>query len=167
MFIYSLPILFNTLNSLSPVEALFIAAGIFVIVWLLAPAPQGYSGNLTSERYLYSCWIGSQPLLTTFWPFFLGLNGVLFTADTLAKNGRFTVSSWDDVYFVLSLPIIWWTVSIWRCSANTQWRICSAGARFMTLAVYFEYALKIHIRIDYPRVFFNCEELLLDYGSCF
>jgi hypothetical protein len=77
------------------------------------------------------------------------------------------VSSWDDVHFMLLLPIVWWTVSIWRCSAYTRFRLYSAGARLITLGVFVEYALKLYIRIDYPRLFFNCEELLLDYGSCF
>jgi hypothetical protein len=167
MFIYSIPILFETIRLLSPTEALFIVAGIFIIVWMLTPASKGHAGKLTFEHYLLSGWTGTQALLTVFWPFFLLLNVSLLAADILAKNGFFTVSSWDDVHFVLLLPIIWWTVSVWRCSAETRYRIGGAFARFVTLGVFFEYALKMVIRIEYPRVFFNCEELLLDYGSCF
>jgi len=35
------------------------------------------------------------------------------------------------------------------------------------LAVFFEYGLKLIIRQDYPRVFFECQEIALDYASCF
>ena len=85
----------------------------------------------------------------------------------LAKLGLLTVSSWDDVHIMLLLPIVWWSTSVWRCSANTDIRLGSSGARLMIFAVLFEYGLKLLIRIDYPRIFFGCEELLLDYGSCF
>ncbi len=91
----------------------------------------------------------------------------LYTADTLVKMGLLTVSSWDDVHIMLLLPIVWWITAIWRCSANTQFKAYMAGARLVTFAVLFEYALKLLLRIDYPRLFFGCEELLLDYGSCF
>jgi hypothetical protein len=91
----------------------------------------------------------------------------LYSADTLAKAGMLTVSSWDDVHLMLLLPIVWWTTAVWRCSANTNLRVWAAFARLLTLSVFFEYGLKLLIRIDYPRIFFGCEELLLDYGSCF
>ncbi|WP_374089364.1 hypothetical protein [Methylomicrobium lacus] len=167
MFIYSLTILFNQINLLSPAEALFMMAGLFVVVWILAPDPDIGFRSLSYDNYLFSSWIGGQGLSTVFWPFFLVLNAVLFSADWLVKSGQLTVSSWDDVHFVLLLPIIWWTVSIWRCSANTRFRLYGAGARFITVAVFLEYVLKLYIRAEYPRLFFNCEELLLDYGSCF
>jgi len=167
MFIYSLSILFNQINLLSPAEALFIMAGLFVIVWVLAPTPDGEFRSLSFDNYLFSCWLGGQGLIIVFWPFFGVLNAVLFSADWLVKSGQLTVSSWDDVHFVLLLPTIWWTVSIWRCSPNARFRLYGAGARFITVAVFLEYALKMYIRAEYPRLFFNCEELLLDYGSCF
>jgi hypothetical protein len=167
MFIYSLSILFNHLDLISPSEALFILGGLLVVLWISAPVSDSGSRQLTFENYLFSCWTGNQELAAVFWPFFLLMNTVLFAVDWLAKSGRWTVSSWDDVHFVLLLPIIWWTVSVWRCSAHTRFRLYSAGARLITLGVFMEYALKLYIRIDYPRLFFNCEELLLDYGSCF
>lgn len=167
MFVYSLPIVFGQLDLISPSEALFIISGLFAGLWVLTLAPGEKLGRLTSENYLFSCWTGRQWLAATFWPFFLLLNVVLFGVDWLARSGLWTVSSWDDVHFVLLLPIIWWTVSIWRCSANTGLRLYSAGARLATLGVFIEYALKLYIRVEYPRIFFNCEDLLLNYGSCF
>lgn len=167
MFIYSLSILFDYLDLISPAEALFIMCGLLAVLWISAPAPNGCLRQSNLESYSFSGWTGRQCLVAVFWPFFLLLNATLFGVDWLAKSGRWTVSSWDDVHFMLLLPIIWWTVSVWRCSVHTRFRLSSAGARLITLAVFVEYALKLYIRIDYPRLFFNCEELLLDYGSCF
>lgn len=167
MFIYSLSILFNQIDLLSPAEAMLIMAGLFVVVWILAPEPDGGFRQLTFKNYLFSCWSGEQGLVAVFWPFFLLLNAALFGVDSLVKSGQLTVSSWDDVHFILLLPIVWWTVSVWRCSAHARFRGYGAGARLITIGVFLEYALKLYIRIDYPRLFFNCEELLLDYGSCF
>ncbi|MGJ0483261.1 MAG: hypothetical protein ACR65R_01850 [Methylomicrobium sp.] len=167
MFIYSLPILFNDINLISPFEALFILSSLFVGIWILAPVPGGDVRQITFENYLFLSWTGRQKLVAVFWPFFFLLNTVLFGVDWLAKSGQWTVSSWDDTHFVLLLPIVWWTVGIWRCSAHTGFRLNSTGARFITLCIFIEYALKLYIRLDYPRLFFNCEELLLDYGSCF
>lgn len=167
MYIFTLPIFFHSSNILSLPEALFIATGVFVILWILVPETKDYAGKLTFDNYLFSCWIGSQALWTVFWPFFLMLNVLFLTADLLIKNGYVTVSSWDDLHFVALLPIIWWVVSIWRCSGQTRYRFFSAGARFITISVLLEYALKMYVRTEYPRDFFNCQEQLLDYISCF
>lgn len=166
MFINSLPIFFSQIGLVSPAEALIIFFGLFVVVFMTAPAVEPCH-RLPSTNYLFAAWIGSVSLKSVFWPFFIMLNGILYSIDLLAKTGNFTVSSWDDIHFILVFPIIWWTTGVWRCSANTGLRFWGAAARMMTLCVFAEYALKLVIRIDYPRVFFNCEDLLLDYGSCF
>jgi hypothetical protein len=166
MFIHTLPILFAQMRLISPFEALFMLLGVFIVVFLTSPAAEGCHRSRT-EKYLFAAWVGLLPLRSVFWPFFLLLNGMLYGLDVLAKTGNFTVSSWDDVHFILLFPIIWWTASVWRCSANTDLRFWGASARLMTICVFLEYALKLTIRIDYPRLFFNCEDLLLDYGSCF
>lgn len=167
MFIYSLSILFDQIALLSPAEAAFMMIGLFGVVWLLAPLPDGRFRRMTLDHYLFSGWLGEQALYAAFWPFFVVLNLALFGADVLVKAGQLTVSSWDDAHFVLLLPIVWWSLSVWRCSAHTGSRWYGAGARFFTLCVFLEYALKLYIRSEYPRLFFGCEELLLDYGSCF
>lgn len=167
MFIYSLPLFFTEIGYASPLELLIIFLGIFVMLFIAAPVCEGTALIQPNTNYLFAAWSGNAPLKWVFWPFFLLLNGCLYAADNLAKTGLFTVSSWDDIHFILLLPIVWWTTSVWRCSAHTNARLWSACARLMTVSVFFEYALKLLIRIDYPRLFFNCEELLLDYGSCF
>jgi hypothetical protein len=166
MFVYSLPLFFTEIRWLSLFEALIIASGLFVLVYITTPEV------ITDRRpesgsYLFSSWTGNSNLSAVFWPFFLLLNGLLYSLDTLIKAGYLTVSSWDDIHFVLLFPVIWWTVGIWRCSVHTDSRFWAAGARLATIGVGLEYALKLYIRIDYPRLFFNCEEALLDFGSCF
>jgi len=167
MFIYSLPLFFTHIGLASPLDLLIIFIALFVVLFINSLF---YSGNFkqqSSDSYLLAGWSGGIALKWVFWPFFLILNVCLYMADTLAKAGMFTVSSWDDVHLMLLLPIVWWTIAVWRCSPNTHLSIWAACARLLTISVYFEYGLKLLIRIDYPRIFFECDELLLDYGSCF
>jgi len=168
MFIYSLPLFFTEIGLASPLELLIILIALFVVLTISSPfAGEKLTSKLTINNYLFAAWSGNVALKWVFWPFFLILNIGLHVADTLAKIGSLTVSSWDDVHLMLLLPVVWWTTAIWRCSANTHLRAWAGGARLVTLAVLFDYGLKLLIRIDYPRLFFGCEELLLDYGSCF
>lgn len=167
MFIYSLPLFFTDIGLASPAELLIIFVALFIVLFISSPLCRGRSLNQPFDNYLFAAWNGNIALRWAFWPFFLILNACLYTSDTLVKAGIFTVSSWDDVHVMLLLPIIWWTTAVWRCSANGHSRIWAAYARLLTLSVFFDYGLKLLIRIDYPRIFFGCEELLLDYGSCF
>ncbi len=167
MFFYSLPILFNDIQSISPVEFFLIFAAALVLLYISAPAPGQKWKQQPFESFLLESWLGGVSLQWVFWPYFLFLNASLLVADLLAKTGKITVSSWDEIHFVLLLTVVWWATGIWRCSGNTDLRIWGALARLATLAVIVEYALKMLIRIDYPRIFFNCEDILLDYGSCF
>jgi hypothetical protein len=167
MFIYSLPIVFTHTGLASPAELLIIILAIFIVLFISSPFYGVNWQEQTITNYLFASWIGKVSLKWAFWPFFLILNGCLYATDTLAKAGIFTVSSWDDVHFILLLPIIWWITAVWRCTANSNSRIWGAFARLMTLGVFFEYGMKLFIRIEYPRIFFNCQDLLLDYGSCF
>lgn len=167
MFFYSLPILFNDIHLVNPIECLLMAVAVFVALYIIAPPPEKNWQQQPFDSFLLTSWLGGVSLYWVFWPFFIFSNASLFTADVMAKTGAITVSSWDEIHFILLLTVVWWTISVWRCSANTQARIWSALARFATLAVFVEYALKMLIRIDYPRIFFNCEDILLDYGSCF
>jgi hypothetical protein len=167
MFIYSLPLFFTHMGFTSPLDFLVIFITLFIVLFITSLLGRERSQKLSSDSYFYAAWNGGVSLKWVFWPFFLILNTCLYAADTLVKAGIFTVSSWDDIHLMLLLPIVWWTTAIWRCSSNTQLSVWAACAQLMTFAVFFEYALKLLIRIDYPRIFFECDELLLDYGSCF
>jgi len=167
MFIYSLPLFFAQIGLASPLDLLIIFMALFIVLFISSLLGGEHSQKESSDNYLFAAWTGSVPLKWAFWPFFLILNTCLYTVDTLAKTGLFTVSSWDDVHLMLLLPIVWWTTAVWRCSPNTSLSVWAACARLLTISVFFEYGLKLLIRIDYPRIFFGCDELLLDYGSCF
>lgn len=167
MFVYSLPLFFSDIGLASPLELLIIALALFGVLLISAPSYIEALPQQDTTKYLLAAWLGNWSLLWVFLPFFILLNTCLYLADTLAKLGFLTVSSWDDVHLMLLLPVVWWVVAIWRCSANTQFKLLAALARLATFLVFFEYGLKLLLRIDYPRLFFGCEELLLDYGSCF
>lgn len=167
MFFYSLPIFFNDIQLVRPLECFFMTITILIALYFISPKPELNWQQQPYESFLLTAWLGDISVFWVFWPYFLLLNASLLSTDFLAKVGKITVSSWDEIHFVLLLTVIWWTFSVWRCSANTKLRLWSALARFATLAIFVEYALKLLIRIDYPRIFFNCEDILLDYGSCF
>jgi hypothetical protein len=167
MFFYSLSILFNDIQLVSPIECLIMSVAILTVLHFSAPTPVQNWRQQPYDGFLLTSWLGGMSLHWVFWPYFVFLNASLLTVDMLAKSGKLTVSSWDEIHFALLLSVVWWTISIWRCSGNSKARIWAALARFSTLAVFIEYGLKMLIRIDYPRIFFNCEEILLDYGNCF
>jgi len=173
MFYFTLPLIFTHSSLLTPGELLSICVALFFILYISSPDPVHTSTPIKQYHsaflnYLFSAWCGTQSLWWVFWPFFILLNSCLFLVDYLAKSGAFTVSSWDAIhFFILVIPIIWWCISIWHCSSNTRSRFWSTSARLITFAIALEYLLKIVIRIEYPRVFFNCQELFLDYGGCF
>ncbi|SJM89798.1 conserved membrane hypothetical protein [Crenothrix polyspora] len=166
MFFYSLPILFNDIKSVNFFEFLFMTVAILVLLYISAPQEKNWQPKPYSN-FLLTAWLGGVSLYWVFWPFFLCLNAGLVVADLLAKSASITVSTWDEIHFALFLGVVWWSISIWRCSSNTRLRVWAALARLATVAVFVEYGLMMFIRIYYPRIFFNCEEALLDYGSCF
>ncbi len=167
MFVYSLPLFFEHIHFLSVTDLGFLMMGALVILLINASYSEKTVYQNGLNNYLFASWTGQIALVWVTLPFFVLLNIGLFAADTLAKAGIFTVSMWDDVHLIFFLPIIWWTVSVWRSATNTHYLFLGAFARFLTLSVFFEYALKLLIRMDYPRLFFECEELFLDYGNCF
>jgi len=174
MFFNSLPLFFNQIKLGSPMELLLIILLVYLLLYLITPFDNQleettYSPvtKMSLHTYLLYGWAGQLKLLIVFWPFFILLNISLYITDYLAITGNFTVSSWDEIHFILVMPILLWTVCVWRTSINTKIAGLGAAARLMTLTVYFEYALKLIIRDDYPRLFFTCQDILLDYGVCF
>lgn len=171
MFIYSLPLFFSYTDFGTPLELFAIAAVLFVALLLSAPFP---NNNLEDQPFNYPlidyfiyAWTAQLPLWRIFWPFFLILNAGFYAADYAVKAGELTVSSWDNLYFMFFFPSIWWLIAVWRSSENTAAKVWAASARLMTLAVFFEYGLKAFIRSEYPQVFFECQDKLMDYLMCF
>ena len=171
MFIDTLPIIFQYSHLIGPFEAR-VFGGLFGVLFISAPFPvrtvsTGHCSWSGIYQYAYKSWFGELSMGFLFWPFFLILNGVLYGADSMAQAGTISVSSWGNIHMMLAGPVIWWTVAVWRGSARTGSRWWSACARLGVLCAYIEYALRLYIRNEFPRIFFNCEELLLDYFSCF
>lgn len=173
MFIYSLPILFINIQLGTPIEFLLIICFLMLVLYIATPFDPSYIEegrklfSLSFYQYLLYSWIGQLKLWVVFWPFFIVLNFSLLITDWLAIHGKFTVSSWDEIHFILATPIIFWTIVVWRNSINTQLFLTGVLARLMTLSVFFEFGLKLLIRKDYPRIFFACQDILLDYATCF
>ena len=171
MFIYSLPLFFSETTLGSPLELLLILITLFVVLLISAPLSENTAEDKPFAYPLYYyvmyAWQGQLALWRVFWPFFLLLNAGIFMADYSAKSAWISVSSWDDAHFMFFVPSIFWSIAVWRSSANTQSRTAMAYARLITILVFFEYGLKILIRHEYARIFFNCQDNLVDYISCF
>jgi hypothetical protein len=171
MFVYSLPLLLFQIALLTPGELAIFVLVVVGFLWVSSPLPAieniSSATKIGARQQLALAWLGRKPLWVVFWPFFLGLNGLLWYVDSLAMRGEFTVSSWDAVHFVLFTPILFWTVCVWRNSTNCLLRIWAVLARLFALAVYIEYGVKLFLRIEYPREFFDCQDAILNYFVCF
>jgi hypothetical protein len=171
MFVYSLPLLFTYTTLGTPFELLAIASILFAALLISAPFREDVLEdkpfNYPLTYYFAYAWNAQLPLWRVFWPFFIILNSGLYAADYTAKMGELTVSSWDNLHFMFFFPSIWWCCAVWRSSENTSKKIWAASARLMTIAVFFEYGLKVFIRSEYPQIFFECQDKLMDYMMCF
>lgn len=171
MFFYSLPLFFTYTDFGTPLELFAIVVILFAALLLSAPFPsdslEDKPFNYPLIYYFIYAWTAQLSLWRVFWPFFLSINIGFYIADYAAKAGELTVSSWDNLYFMFFFPSIWWLIAVWRSSENTTAKLWSATARLMTLAVFFEYGLKLFIRSEYPQIFFECQDKLMDYLICF
>ena len=174
MFVYSIPILFTNMQFGTPVEFFGVSCFLLILIYIVTPAGKefkeinwGKVSELSFYGYLFDSWNGMVKLWLVFWPFFIILNLSLFSIDSFAKSAMLTVSGWDEVHFILVMPTIFWVIIVWRNSQHTCSRYWAVAARFMTVSVFFEYILKLAIRRDYPRIFFECQDIALDYAACF
>lgn len=171
MFIYSLPLFFTHTNFGSPLELSIIFITLFMVLYISAPftdverEDKPFNGSL--YNYCLYAWTARLALWRVFWPFFLLLNFGLYGADYAVRTGIFTVSSWDDIHFMLFVAGTFWSMGVWRNSINSDSRIWMAVARLMTLAMFLEFMVKTVLRINSPRMLFNCTERILDYLVCF
>ena len=177
MLINSLFAFFAFTTLISPIEAGIILILTAYIVYILTPkqhTPDNDSDRLTDNTgtdgtniymYLQSAWLGRQPLLRTFLPFFIIFNSTLFYADYRVDNGTYTIASWLTILVILALPVFWWTVAVWRSSIHAK-PLWASTARFFTIAVYYEYLLRLIIAYYYPHIWFNCQQLIIELGDC-
>ena len=177
MLINSLSAFFAFTSLISPLEASIILLLTVFISYILTPEQHANDNNsygLIEKTgtdgtniyiYLQSAWLGRQSLLRTFLPFFIIFNSALFYADYRVDNGTYTIASWLTILVILALPTFWWTVAVWRSSIQTN-RLWASTARFFTIAVYYEYLLRIIIAYKYPHIWFNCQQLIIEFGDC-
>lgn len=169
MFIDTIPILIGEGAMFGLAEFLLVFVALFAVFYISAPFDDR-DATVTLESagdwyyYLYACWLGQSTLGRVFWPFFLIFNAGLIAADYWVWNGFISVSSWWNIHIILLAPFVWWAVSIWRSPGR---RVLLAMSRLVVCAALFEFGFRGYIYWQVPRLFFNCEELLLDYFSCF
>ena len=169
MFINTFPIIFTYTQLFSVFEAIIFLTTIFFLVYLCTPPVNKKWVNKPGHsiyQFLHFAWQGNSALWRAFWPFFLLVNSVLYYIDYRIINVTYTIASWKTVHGMLLLPILWWTVSVWRCSANTRYKIWSSAARTITLYLYLEYFLRFIISTQYPNTFFDCRLLIMNHVDC-
>ena len=175
MLINSLAAFFTFTSFINPIETGVILLITAYTIYILTPthmtdepAPQSAAETRRANIYMYlqSAWLGKLSLSAVFFPFFIILNGALYYADYRVDSGNYTIASWLTILVILALPLFWWTVSVWRCSIHAS-RVWASVARFFTVAVYYEYILRLLIGYYYPQIWFNCQQLIIEYGDCF
>lgn len=172
MFINTLALIIAQDGLFGFVDMFVVAVCLYAVLYISAPFPEQESSvsSLPAEgayQYLLAGWLGEFRLWHIFWPFFVLLNGALYGADYWVWSGGISVSSWWNIHFILAAPVLWWAVGIWRSSAKTDSRIWSALSRLLVFGAAAEFGMRLYIYVKLPRQFFNCEELMLDYFSCF
>ncbi|WP_019866138.1 hypothetical protein [Methylovulum miyakonense] len=169
MFTTTLPIIFTYTHLFNVFELAVFLCAIFGLVYVYTPEPQQTLQDRAKKdwyKFLQSAWLGELALWRAFWPFFLFINAVLFYADYRIANVTYTIASWKTVHGMVFLPIIWWTVSVWRCSTHTRYKINGAAARTLTMFLFLELALRFFISSQLPSTLFDCRLLIMQYGDC-
>ncbi len=174
MLINTLAAFFAFTTVISPLEAgviLLITA--YAIYLATAKDNQSIADNTHKPigagiyMYIHAAWLGRLSLLRAFLPFFVIFNSVLFYIDYRAEMIRYTISSWFMTLVILAIPLIWWTVSVWRCSYNQTHQLITYLCRYLIVLAYYEYILRFMIRYYYPNIWFDCQQIAIELGDCF
>ena len=169
MFFHTYPYLRFYPTATIAFELVVLAVAGLLLLWLATPLPAEHQPPRAALSWacFYDFWFGQAPLWQVFWPYFAALNLLLFVVDTLAKAGFATVLLWDISQLLLATTSVWWAVAVWSASANTRQRIWGVLARSCVIITGLEFLHRVVIRIRFPRDFFGCTELFLDYSTCF
>ncbi len=169
MFITSLPLLFAFTSLINPLEVSCFLIAIMIGVYQITPNAKkrvSLPVAVGLYNYLYAAWTGKLRLRQAFWPFFILANLAFVYIDYRIMNISYTINSWKTVHGMLLLPSLWWTLSIWRCSENTQYRWYACIARSITIYFYIDFILRLILSIFYPETLFDCRLLTIEYGDC-
>lgn len=150
-------------------EALILGLALSVFLYLLTPEPaEVWEIRIPKSVYYYLqwSWLGYLRLRDAFWPFFVLYNAVLFYIDYRVQEGTFTVASWVTIHMILAMPLVYWTGAVWRCSGLCSSRYEAAAARLVTIFAFLDLALRWVIYQYYPNIFFNCQQMIIQWGDC-
>jgi len=169
MLINTLSLLFAFTDYISELQALGLAVVLWLLVDWITPRPAEYwqwTEPKSVYYYLHASWLGNLPLKDAFWPFFVLFNAALVYSDYRIEEGSFTVASWVTVHIILTMPLVYWTGAVWRCSAQTPRKFWASSARTLTLLAWAEFWLRWVILEQYPNIFFNCQQMITQWGDC-
>ncbi|GAB6141105.1 hypothetical protein JCM14076_18340 [Methylosoma difficile] len=169
MFITTLPIIFTYTHLLSELEAGVFLLALLLLVYVYTPEGEKNWRDMAMPSwylFLHAAWLGHASLWRAFWPFFIFVNAVLYYIDYRIGNLTYTIASWITVHMMLLLPIVWWIISVWRCSSHTRYRILGCAARTVTVCLVIEFILRILITVRYPNTLFDCQLLVAYFGDC-
>ncbi len=169
MFINSLSAIFNytTLITIWEFSALVIL--VFCLIYISLPKPNAlWQPQKEKNLYflLFSCWKGNAALSTAFWPFFILANCAFFYIDYRAFDLSYTISSWRTVHVMLFFPLIWWMLSVWRCTTHCTHQIYASLARTFLLLFVFDFLIRLYISYFHAEIYFDCRLLGIEYGDC-
>lgn len=169
MFVDSIAAIWAYTHLLSPIKFFVLLGLIFIAIYQSTPHPDKYYVEPEHQELYFilrACWMGEATLWKAFWPFFILANGVFLYIDFRVEQQTYTISSWRTAHVILFFPMIWWLVSVWKCSANTNKRVWAILYRTLVAYFIFDYALRLYISYEYPYIFFDCELLAIEYGEC-
>jgi hypothetical protein len=169
MFVTTLPIIFTFIHIFNEWEAVILLATVFGLVYFYTPQTHVSLEPPTRKNwywFLRSAWTGDMALWQAFWPFFIFVNGLLFYADYRIENLTYTIASWKTTHTMFLFPMIWWAVSVWRCTTHTRYKVFGAAARTMTVYLLIELVLRYYISTQHPNTLFDCQLLIVQYGDC-
>jgi hypothetical protein len=169
MLINSLSLLFAFTDFITPLEALVLGLATFGLVYWLTPPPQNTYPALPGDTlyaYLQASWLGRLPLSWVFWPFFAVFNAMLFYIDDRAINGTFTLASWLTMHIIFAMPVVYWTGAVWRCSEHCRYKFWVVCARFLTVAAFYDYLLRLALYLNYPQLVISCGEFMIKNNAC-
>jgi hypothetical protein len=144
--------------------------GLVCLTYLYTQAPKpGRHEDRHANPYLYlhATWFGRVALWKTFWPFFIVFNATLAYIDYRAIAATYTMASWATMHIIFAMPLLYWTVSVWRSSDKCRWKWQATAARCVTLLAYVEYLIRYLIWHEFPSTLFNCRQMILQFGDCF
>jgi len=169
MFFFTAPFLPRYLNVIAFSQLIVLWVAVLLLVALSTPKPIGRLPNriVFAWAFPYAFWYGDVRLWQVFWPCWIALNAVIFFVDMLAKAGIASVLVWDITQLLVLVVTYWWSVSVWRASPNTRRQSWAFLARLVVVVSFLEIAHRIFIRVKFPRDFFGCDELFLNFTSCF